>query len=432
MPLAVDPSGWLLIFQARIKNNNGGEMAEYWAERQRRTNRLAGIAADYIFSQDTIEPNQLYGLCKLTWITDSYSDDNAKYISSTKIPALGLIFQRDYQDWTLDDVAADVSAILNVPVDALILKHTGFTNFYKAYRNSSAQWIAENYETLLPLFKDARNLLNDSQGFDLIEKVEGLPTIPKANHEEQGMHPEYLLTPIFFALDNRIRFPLINGNAGVKKLLTALKVTSAPLTVQYQSMIGLYGTGGIKDAADLDQVGRDLPDFIDIPGRVPTKQLLETKPTDGNAELPLKDEADIITIQEARQVVNKRIHNRLTNKLKECLAKFTLFEGRDKNIMFDVLVKEYDEAGNDLLIEVKSSIESAHIRMAIGQVFDYWFRAKGDTERHVAILLPEIPGEEMIKLLEHLEIGVLWFSGDKLRTCNDWLGILIDLDSTGH
>lgn len=235
------------------------------------------------------------------------------------------------------------------------------------------------------------------------------------------MRPEYLLTPAFFTLDQRIRFPLINGNEGVKNLLSALKVSKASLEIQYQSMIGLIGTGGIMDAADLDQAGRDLPDFTDIAGKQPTKKLLEEKPTDTAAELPLKDEADIESLLKARTVTMKRIHNKLTNKLKTYLADYTLLEGCDKNAMFDVLVKNYDGDSSDLLIEVKSTIEAPHIRMAVGQLFDYWFSMRGDSEHHLAILLPESPAEEIKKLLSWLDIGVLWFSDDTLRTCCDWL-----------
>lgn len=374
-----------------------------------------------------VSPDQLHGLCKLTWITNSYEGENPKYIHSTKIPALGQVFQRDYTESTLSEVAADISNILvSSSSNKLVQSHTGFTNFYKAYRNSSEIWIEENFDLLLPLFKKALNLQTDNDGLMLIRDIEKLPRIPKPNNEDQLMRPEYLLTPAFFALDQRIRFPLINGNEGVKNLLTALKVSKASLEIQYQKMIGLIGTGGIMDAADLDQAGRDLPDFTDISGKKPTKKLLEPKPTDSTSELPLKDEADIESLQKSRTVTMKRIHNKLTNKLKACLTDYTLLEGCDKSAMFDVLVKNYDGDSSDLLIEVKSTVEVPHIRMAVGQLFDYWFGLKGDSEHHMAILLPESPSEEVKKLLAWLDIGVLWFSGESLKTCCDWLTTLAD------
>jgi hypothetical protein len=389
-------------------------VSESWAERQRETNRLVRAAADYLFGKPSISGDQLYGLCKLTWITSSFDGADASYVRSTKIPALGHIFSRNYDAFGLDQVAADIASITGKQgIKRLIRAGTGFTNFYKAYRNSARLWISDNRDHLVPLFKAAHKLKTDDEGASLIRKLERLPGIPKANHLEQLMRPEYLLTPAFFSLDPRLRFPLINGNEGVRNLLSRLDVANASLEEQYRSMTALYGKAGIKDAADLDQTGRDLPDFIEIRGHKPTKRLLEAKPTQSN-NLPLKDESDVKSLQTARSITNKRIHNKLTNKLKVWLSDYTLLEGANKAALFDVLVKNYDGKNADLLIEVKSSIEPAHIRMAIGQLFDYWFRVKRDHERNVAILLPSAPTTDVQELLDALNIGVLWFSEDTL------------------
>lgn len=402
-------------------------MSENWAERQRRTNQLVRIAADYVFNQKTIQPEQLYGLCKLTWVTDGRNVDNLTYIKSAKIPALGFIFQKDFSGKTIENVAEEISTILIQPnVSELITSHTGFSNAYNAYRNSLLKWIDDNFKELLPLFKEAFKLSSDENGLDLIKKISKLSRIPNPDNSKQRMlmDSENLITPVFFALDSRIRFPIINGSKGVKNLLRKLKVTDASLEMQYSEMIKLYGIGGINDAADLDQIGNDITDFIEISGRKPTKKLLESKPDTGVAELPLKDESDLESLQKARTVTSKRLHNRLTNKLKSYLTNYTLLEGRDDRAMFDVLVKNYDE--NDLLIEVKSSSEAAHIRMAIGQLYDYWFTIKGDDKPlHLAILIPSKPDEDIIKLLEWLNIGILWFSEKTFETCCDWLDTLI-------
>ncbi|MCX7066919.1 MAG: hypothetical protein NTW85_04400 [Methylococcales bacterium] len=407
------------------------KMSENWAERQRRTNQLVRIAADYVFNQktvqQTVQPEHLYGLCKLTWITDGRNVDNLTYVKNAKIPALGLIFQKDFSDKTIVEVAEEISKILDQPdVNKLIISHTGFSNFYKVYSNSSLTWIESNFNELLPLFKKAFQLSNDNEGLELIRKISKLSGIPKPNNPNQKMHPEFLITPVFFALDSRILFPIINGSKGVKNLLKKLKVAGTSLENQYSEMIKLYGTGGIDDAADLDQIGNDITDFVGIAGRKPTKKLLESKPDTGGAELPLKDESDIISLQEARTIISKRLHNGLTNKLKSYLTNYTLIEGRDDRAMFDVLVKNYDKNKNDLLIEVKSSSEAAHIRMAMGQLYDYWFTIKGDIEPHLAILIPSKPDEDIIKLLEWLDIGILWFSGEELETCSDRLDTLIE------
>ena len=60
-------------------------------------------------------------------------------------------------------------------------------------------------------------------------------------------------------------------------------------------------------------------------------------------------------------------------------------------------------------------------KMAIGQLFDYWFNEKGDVKKHIAILLPMEPPDESIRMLEWVGIGVLWFSGNKIKTNTEWL-----------
>jgi hypothetical protein len=104
------------------------------------------------------------------------------------------------------------------------------------------------------------------------------------------------------------------------------------------------------------------------------------------------------------------------------LADRTLLEGRAADCKYDVLVRDYDRAGNDLLIEVKSSTDSSQVRMAIGQVFAYWHRLKGGTDDiHCAVLLPSRPTGSVIDLLGWLEIGVLWIEKKQLQTITDWL-----------
>jgi hypothetical protein len=80
-------------------------MSAAWADRQRRTNRLVRTVAEYVFQANTPSPEQLYGLCKLTWITASFRGDDAAYINSTKIPALAGVFDADYSQASLSNSA---------------------------------------------------------------------------------------------------------------------------------------------------------------------------------------------------------------------------------------------------------------------------------------------------------------------------------------
>lgn len=395
-------------------------MSELWATRQRDTNRLVRLVAPFALDSKRPTPDQLYGICKLTWITENSSSNAAPYIRSTKIPALGLIFKQDFSGLELDEVAERVAGLLRNPEALRVIRtHTGFTNFYKAYRNAARAWIHDHARSLTPMFRAAFRLSSDVEGSDLIRKVEGLEGISRPDNSAARMKAEYLVTPAFFALDGRLRFPMINGNEGVRSLLRALRAAKSPLPYQYQRMVELYGQGGIKDAADLDQAGQDLPDFIATGGSTPTKQLLVEKSTSGT-NLPLKDESDIESVQAARTTTSKRLHNALTNRLRAALRAYVLYEGRDKEIMFDAMVKSYDKQ-NDLLIEVKSSVDIAHVRMAIGQLYSYSHRLGAKDRPHLAVLLPEEPPNAVQELLSWLDIGLLWFEGSELRTTSEWL-----------
>lgn len=395
-------------------------MSQVWADRQRRTNALVRkIAARVLSSEPT--GDQIFGLCKLTWITDSYESDNAAYIKSTKIPAISDAIGVDYNGLELAKVASLVAEeFSDKELENLVFSHTGFTNFYKAYRNSARQWIEENKVELISVLRQAQSLGSDEEGEILAARIAKLPPIPKANHPEQGMQADFLMTPVCFALDPRLRFPIINGAKRVKSLLRKVRATDGSAEQKYRAFVGLIGRGGIKDAADLDQL--EFADQLDLLSSEPDRlrHMLEEQPEVGE-DLPVKEE-EVERLQQALSSVQRRIHNRMTNQLRRILANWTLLEGRAVDCKYDVLVRNYDRKGNDLLIEVKSSADASQVRMAIGQVFSYWHRLNGSTEHdHCAVMLPSRPGESIQELLDWLGIGILWIEAGKLCTTTDWL-----------
>jgi hypothetical protein len=338
-----------------------------------------------------------------------------------KIPALEHIFQESFKDHTLENVSKRVYHITgNKDLSNLILKHTGFTNFYSAYRNSSLEWITDNFDQLYPLYQASYSAGSCDDRKIIIDNISKMKGIPKANHPSILMQPEYLLTPTFFMLDSEIKFPIINGKKSINSLLEKLKVKNKNLTNKYSAMTSLYGKKGLKDAADLDQLGTHIVDFLDTQAK--SKKVLEKKDT--KKELPLKDETDVLVIQKSNTIKYRRIHNELTNKLKNSLKSYSLFEGSEKDCMYDVLVNKFDKQ-HDLMIEVKSSNDIPNIRMAIGQLLNYWFKLYGNLEeRYLAVLLPIQPSEDIINFFNTLKIGLLWFDNNNLKTNDDWLNHL--------
>ena len=395
-------------------------MSQVWADRQRRTNRLVRALAPEVLQQSIPDPQRLFALCRLTWITAAES--NTTYVERLKIPALGEALGEDFSHLTIGLVATAVALQLDdLELEEVVQSHTGFTNFYRAYRNSARGWVDVNAAAVARIFARAFMLKDDVEAEVLARDIAALPGIPKANHPEQLMRPEYLLTPVCFALDPRLRFPIINGAPRVRSLLRRVGATDDSISVQAQALIGLIGRDGIEDAADLDQLG--LAELLDIGGapQESARSLLRPLPEDGDT-LPLKDEQDIRRLQEALDVAQRRVHNRMTNDLRVMLARWTLFEGQLADCRYDVLVSDYDGDGNDLLLEVKSSTDAAQVRMAIGQVYAYWHRLCGPTaDCHAAIVLPERPNATTEELLQWLEIGLLWFDDFQLRTETEWL-----------
>ncbi|EHA1126886.1 hypothetical protein FG475_17450 [Vibrio navarrensis] len=400
-------------------------MSINWTERQRRTNKLVRIIAQYVFERGNVQAIHLYGLSRLTWISKSNAPENTSYISSVKIPALSDIFGFNFKNMTLEaieQIIVDKSG--KAELSGLITAHTGFTKFYNAYRNSARLWVENNFDLLLPMYKKSLFTQSPNDRIELINSISQLERIPLKDNSSKSMGVEHFLTPTFFALDPDILFPLINGSDGVKALLKKLNVRQKNLRVQYDAMVKLINTNGIDDAADLDQINQDMVDFLSLKGKPAAKGLLKPRVKEDEA-LNLKDDDDIVSLYAARQITQKRIHNKLTNQLTLTLSDFTLTEGKDKSCMYDVMVKKFD-GKSDLLIEAKSSVEHAHLRMAIGQLFDYSFSLENHDKRKLAILLPSKPDEKKIELFDWLNIGCLWFDSEHLLTSSDWLSCIAD------
>lgn len=400
-------------------------MSAQWPQRMRDTAWLVRAIAEHTVVAGRPTPDQLYGLCKLTWITNAFEGDNPAYIRSTKIPGLGDALGTEFGRAGLPEVAAEVARLLGTPAArGMALKHTGFTDLYKAYRNAARGWIADNAARLRPMFRAAYNLHSDEQGLQLVRQIQRLPRIPLGAGGTRAMHAEYLLTPVFACLDPRGRFPLINGNSGVQRVLRLLKVGGAPLELQYQTMLSLYGQGGIRDWADLDHVGRggDLQHFIQLPGAAPTMKLLRKQPVTGTT-LELKDASDVLAIRKAGTTRQVRLHNDMTNWLVALWRQtYDLVDGVRGDVMFDVLVKKFDSRGRDLLIEVKSTADEPNVRMAIGQLDAYTYALGLKRDQPRAVLLPRKPAQHIIELLQWREVGLLWFDGEaSLKTATPWL-----------
>jgi hypothetical protein len=393
-------------------------MSENWAARERHTNRLVGAIADHLIAKRTLSAEQIYGLCRLTWITaDGEGADEAPYIKSTKLPALTDIFGPRLDTSSLPAAARNAAAMAGNPELAKLVRgHSGFTHFYAAYRKTVLGWIQANHNEVAAIVRAARRLDSDAAAEALARRIEALEGVPKANHPEQRMQPGHVLTPLAFCLDPRLRFPVINGRPGIQALLGSQRMRQAPLADKVRTMVGFIGKAGIRDAAALD-AALQQDSAGDLATEAPkTRQVgktLTSKPTSGK-DLPLKDEADLLAIVSGNSQVRRRLHNAMTNRLKVLLAAFDPSEGDHPRAMFDVLLHGY-RGKHDLLLEVKSSVDDADVRMAIGQLYAYAHHIQPRGTLHIAVVLPARPLGHLIALLDSLGIGCLWFDNADLE-----------------
>lgn len=392
-------------------------MSQVWKKRQKATRALVSSIADGLLSKRNVTSDQLYGLCKLTWITRDFMDDDAGYIASTKIPALRHIFGNEVPSKDLERAAAVVAKRLGQRnVANLVRGHTGITNFRNAYRNTSHAWLEENRNAVVDIFRRARRLKNDAEGARLASKIDALPGIPRRiGGTESFRKAAGLLTPVVFSLDPRFRFPMINGNRGVLQLLKQAGVRGSGLVEQHDTMVAMLGLGGIKDAGDLDLFGQSL---LEIKAR--SSAVLTRKPEHG-PNLKVKDDGDVEVVAKAQKIERKRLHNRMTNSFREIYnGGYTLTEGGNGAAMYDIEVEAFN-AKHRLLIEVKSSTYEADVRMAIGQLLAYSYHLKRSDDDCQAVLLPKRPSDTIIGLIDSLGMGLMWFEDDAIVTETEWL-----------
>lgn len=384
-------------------------LSSEWAKRQRLTNKLVRFCFEYLVKSKRVNAETIHALCRLTWITNGGDQqDSPSRLSATKIPALETIFRNDYSQVSLDDIARDIhekSGVAESIVKPLIAQYTGFTNFYNAYRNSSLDWIRTNHRAIQSILAKAHKLESDNDGAVIAAEIGKLSNIPAPNRA-RSTHPEYLLTPVCFCLDSRIRFPIINGSNNVTTLLREFKVFNAELVDKFSVLVALLGRNEIDDAADLDQL-RSW-DASAVSGVKKQYKLVIKKSKD----LALKDQNDYEVLKKNLTVKAKRIHNELTNKLLKSFEN-KIIEGSDPQCRYDALIKNYD-GECDLLIEVKSSIDITDVRMAIGQLLDYQRQLDNRDNTHRAVLLPKEPSQNVKDLLKFAEMNLLWFKGEEL------------------
>ena len=79
--------------------------------------------------------------------------------------------EKDFTGLSLEEVARQVARTTQCP-QAWLTQHTGFTNYYPVYRNSTLGWIEEHFDALLPMYRAAHEAQDDATRRQLVEFIE--------------------------------------------------------------------------------------------------------------------------------------------------------------------------------------------------------------------------------------------------------------------
>ena len=356
----------------------------------------------------------IWNLMRLTWINAYRSEPVDIHWKHLKVPALAELFDVDMP--ALSTVDSAISALhLPAAIAQAAIKPTGMINFYTAYRYSCRQWCGQNRDALRDIVQRATQLgLNDQERFAIAAYIEALPRIPSPSGS-RAMQAAAAVTPVVACLDPSGHFPIINGQASVQKLLRRFHLDHSGLEPQVKGLINLIGQFGISDALMLDVLAEELSTISWNPA--PQEHAGPTNEDEGS-DLQDLDEAERTATIKSGTIQYRDRHKKMTKEIKKLLSTFILKQGNKPDCMYDVLVKNYDAKGRDLLVEAKPDPDRGAIRIAIGQLLDYRRYLPHRAGTDLAFLTITEPEPTYIELLLDLQISALWFTDESCGSLN--------------
>jgi len=287
-----------------------------------------------------------------------------------------------------------------------VRSHTGITRYYGSLRGVTITFVHKHSGAIARAFElvSSRRIPAINKVRRVVDSIAGLGEI---SVNGKKVSPLNGLTPALACLDPLRKFPIMNRRT--QRLLKAIgERQDSEGAVTLSKLIGLYG---VKNSFDLD-VYSQTEDFSKVERRIPrTRQSQEEY-----RDLGLKSELSSFARIVANRIRIRRLHNRLTRRLRDYLLWRHITAKEDR---FDALVQNW-RPGRHLLIEAKTTAVGpsgrAQIRQAIGQLFDYRFSYFKTHEKvDLAVLLPSEPPANVRSLLSSLGIELLWFERRQLR-----------------
>jgi EVE domain len=134
-------------------------------------------------------------------------------------------------------------------------------------------------------------------------------------------------------------------------------------------------------------------------------------------ESPLRnyDEDERRAVLESKDVIYRRLHNRMTRALDRIFRRLRPTTETSPAGRCDAIVRDYDGMSRDLLIEAKPYSDKGSIRIAIGQLFDYGrYRTRQAATDPVVLTITRPPTNYIDLLIEH-GITAVWFGNENCK-----------------
>jgi 5-methylcytosine-specific restriction protein A len=128
------------------------------------------------------------------------------------------------------------------------------------------------------------------------------------------------------------------------------------------------------------------------------------------------DESERLAVQRSGTLAYRHLHNKMTNTFGQMFAALKPEQGQMSNNRYDVLIRGYDGAGRDLLVEAKPDPNKGSLRIAIGQLYDYRRFLRNRVATDLAVLTIGKPHKSYIDLLvSDRSITALWFEDETCK-----------------
>jgi hypothetical protein len=386
------------------------------ADRERRTARLVRACYAHYVAPGKVTAEQLYALCKLTWITkggaklDDGLPDNTRTVIA---PALMVLTGASITATAMPELPDQLKEAKAPPdIVRLVAKPLGFVNFYTAFRKVARVWIAAHVRDVTRMVKLVASASSDPEAREAYAMLDQLPPLPRRSGG--GMPAVALISPMLACLDPRSRSPIINSRAEVRERLQLLGLRHATVGEQFDGFVNLIGQAGIRDAFDLDTSNMNVVAAalkVKPRSRAAPRRASPT-PSGATRNLDERDDADVEFFRRAGSVKMRRLHHTMTNALRRFCKGHGLAveEGSAPEYMFDALIRQHD-GDRHLLVEVKTDSEQPTCRLAVGQLLDYRRQLKDRARTDLGVLFPEKPSSRAKALLEDVGVKSLWFTG---------------------